>query len=106
MLNWRQRSFNRVGERIVAVAPRFAKFPVAALNPQFGVLIPGNFSASRNRVALLIAKRLTTVFVGCDVLLTPCGDSSEFFLVRYGGFARAKCIQLTPLECCQSRRGV
>jgi len=37
------------------VAPGFAKFSVAALNPQFGMLIAGNLTASHDRIALLIA---------------------------------------------------
>src|SRR2546422_11487222 len=40
-------------EWIVTVAPSFAEFSVTALNPQFGMLIAGNLTACRNRIALL-----------------------------------------------------
>ena len=41
-----------------SVAPSFAEISVVALNPQFGMLVPGNLTASSNRIALLIASGL------------------------------------------------
>ena len=79
-------------EWILAVAPSFAEFSVAALTPQFGMLVAGILTTNRNRIALLLAKRRQPfaafsthgpLFASADNLLVLAHVNSPPFTPRF-----------------------